>query len=226
MAAWEFANTPTVRAMVEDMRKATGMRTLAFSENGFRNLTNNVREVKTPEDMRGLKMRTMQSQVYVAFMQSMGASATPISWPELIPALKTNVVDGQENASTTVLDGKLFEVQKFMSVNEHIYGFHLILINDGVFQKLSPDHQKIMMEAARLHSELANARKAVDAIGAVDEIRKRGVRVYVTSPSEKEQFRKQTQQSVIDFIASQAGRDTVDKVLAAADEANKRVYGN
>jgi C4-dicarboxylate-binding protein DctP len=101
-----------------------------------------------------------------------------------------------------------------------------LLINDGVFQKLSPDHQKIMMEAARLHSELANARKAVDAIGAVDEIRKRGVRVYVTSPSEKEQFRKQTQQSVIDFIASQAGRDTVDKVLAAADEANKRVYGN
>jgi TRAP-type transport system periplasmic protein len=226
MAAWEFANTAAVRGMVDDMRKATGMRTLAFSENGFRNLTNNVREVKTPEDMRGLKMRTMQSQVYVAFMQSMGASATPISWPELIPALKTNVVDGQENASTTVLDGKLFEVQKFMSVNEHIYGFHLILINDGVFQKLSPDHQKIMMEAARLHSELANARKAVDAIGAVDEIRKKGVRVYVNSPSEKEQFRKQTQQAVIEFIASQAGRDTVDKVLAAADEANKRVYGN
>jgi C4-dicarboxylate-binding protein DctP len=226
MAAWEFANTPTVRAMVEDLRKATGMRTLAFSENGFRNLTNNVREVKTPEDMRGLKMRTMQSQVYVAFMQSMGASATPIAWPELIPALKTNVVDGQENASTTVLDGKLFEVQRFMSVNEHIYGFHLILINDNVFQRLSPDHQKIMMEAARLHSELANARKALDAIGAVDEIRKKGVRVYVNSPSEKEQFRKQTQQAVIDFIASQAGRDTVDKVLAAADEANKRVYGN
>jgi C4-dicarboxylate-binding protein DctP len=226
MAAWEFANTPTVRAMVDDMRKATGMRTLAFSENGFRNLTNNVREVKTPEDMRGLKMRTMQSQVYVAFMQSMGASATPIAWPELIPALKTNVVDGQENASTTVLDGKLFEVQRFMSVNEHIYGFHLILINDNVFQRLSPDHQKIMMEAARLHSELANARKALDAIGAVDEIRKKGVRVYVNSPSEKEQFRKQTQQAVIDFIASQAGRDTVDKVLAAADEANKRVYGN
>jgi C4-dicarboxylate-binding protein DctP len=224
--AWEFMNSKFMRDMTEDMRKATGIRTLALSENGFRNITNNVREIRTPDDMRGLKMRTMQSQVYVNFMQSMGASATPISFPELIPALKSNVVDGQENASTTVLDGKLYEVQKFMSVNEHIYGFHLIVMNDGVFQKLSPDHRKIMMEAARLHSELANARKAVDAIGAVDEIRKRGVRVYVTSPSEKEQFRKQTQQSVIDFIASQAGRDTVDKVLAAADEANKRVYGN
>ncbi|MBL8698836.1 MAG: TRAP transporter substrate-binding protein [Alphaproteobacteria bacterium] len=225
-AAWEFANTQVVRDMTEDMRKATGLRTLAFSENGFRNLTNNQREVKTPEDMKGLKMRTMQSQVYVAFMQSMGASATPISWPELIPALKTNVVDGQENASTTVLDGKLYEVQKFMSVNEHIYGFHLIIINDGVFQKLSPDHQKIMMEAARLHAALANSRKAADAITAIDEIRKKGVKVYVTSPSEKDQFRQQTQKAVIDFIAGQAGRDTVDKVLAAAKEAEKRVYGN
>jgi C4-dicarboxylate-binding protein DctP len=223
--AWEFMDGPFMREMTEDMRKATGIRTLAFSENGFRNLTNNVREVKTPDDMKGLKMRTMQSQVYVAFMQSMGAAATPIAWPELIPALKTNVVDGQENASTTVLDGKLYEVQKFMSVNEHIYGFHLIVMNDGVFQKLSPDHRKIMMEAARLHSELANARKAVDAIGAVDEIRKKGTRVYVNSPSEKEAFRKQTQQSVIDFISTQAGKEVVDKVVAAAQEANRRVYG-
>lgn len=225
-AAWEFTNTQVVRGMVEDMRKATGIRTLAFSENGFRNLTNNQREVKTPEDMKGLKMRTMQSQVYVAFMQSMGASATPIAWPELIPALKTNVVDGQENASTTVLDGKLYEVQKFMSVNEHIYGFHLIIINDGVFQKLSPDHRKIMMEAARLHAAVANSRKAADAMGAVDEIRKKGVKVYVNSPSEKELFRQQTQKAVIDFIASQAGRETVDKVLAAAKEAEGRIYGN
>lgn len=226
MAAWEFTNSAAVREMTEDMRKATGIRTLAFSENGFRNLTNNVREVKGPDDMKGLKMRTMQSQVYVAFMQSMGAAATPIAWPELIPALKTNVVDGQENASTTVLDGKLYEVQKFMSVNEHIYGFHLIIMNDGVFQKLSPDHRKIMMEAARMHSELANARKALDAISAVDEIRKKGVKVYVTSPSEKEAFRQHSQKAVIEFIAGQAGRDTVDKVLAAAEEANKRVYGN
>jgi len=225
-AAWEFTNTQVVRDMTEDMRKATGLRTLAFSENGFRNLTNNQREVKTPEDMKGLKMRTMQSQVYVAFMQSMGASATPIAWPELIPALKTNVVDGQENAATTVLDGKLYEVQKFMSVNEHIYGFHLIIVNDAIFQKLSPDHRKILQEAARLHAAVANSRKAADAMSAVDEIRKKGVKIYVNSPSEKEMFRQQTQKAVIDFIAGQAGRETVDKVLAAADEANKRVYGN
>jgi C4-dicarboxylate-binding protein DctP len=175
--------------------------------------------------MKGLKMRTMQSQVYVNFMQSMGASATPISFPELIPALKSNVVDGQENASTTVLDGKLYEVQKFMSVNEHIYGMHLIIFNDAKFRSLSADHQKIIQEGARLHAAVANSRKAFDAMGAVTKIRESGTRVHVSSPSEKERFRQVTQKPVIEFIATQAGRDVVDRVLAAAEEARRAVYG-
>ncbi|MGA1285932.1 MAG: TRAP transporter substrate-binding protein [Rubrivivax sp.] len=223
--AWEFMNSKAMREMTEDMRKATGIRTLALSENGFRNLTNNVREVKGPEDMKGLKMRTMQSQVYVSFMQSMGASATPIAWPELVPALKSNVVDGQENAATTVLDGKLYEVQKFMSVNEHVYGMHLIIFNDAKFRSLSPDHQKIIQEGARLHAAVANSRKAFDAMGAINKIRDTGTKVYVNSPSEKDRFRQVTQKPVIDFIASQAGKDVVDKVLAAAEEARRAVYG-
>jgi C4-dicarboxylate-binding protein DctP len=223
--AWEFMNSKFMRDMTEDMRKATGIRTLALSENGFRNITNNVREIRTPEDMRGLKMRTMQSQVYVNFMQSMGASATPIAFPELIPALKSNVVDGQENASTTVLDGKLYEVQKFMSVNEHIYGMHLIIFNDAKFRSLSADHQKIIQEGARLHAEVANSRKAFDAMGAVNKIREAGTRVHVSSASEKERFRQVTQRPVIEFIATQAGRDVVDRVLAAAEEARRAVYG-
>jgi C4-dicarboxylate-binding protein DctP len=218
-------NSKAMREMTEDMRKATGIRTLALSENGFRNLTNNVREVKGPEDMKGLKMRTMQSQVYVSFMQSMGASATPIAWPELVPALKSNVVDGQENAATTVLDGKLYEVQKFMSVNEHVYGMHLIIFNDAKFRSLSPDHQKIIQEGARLHAAVANSRKAFDAMGAINKIRDTGTKVYVNSPSEKDRFRQVTQKPVIEFIASQAGKEVVDKVLAAAEEARRAVYG-
>ncbi len=222
--AWEFMNSKFMRDMTEDMRKATGIRTLALSENGFRNITNNQREVKTPEDMKGLKMRTMQSPVYVAFMQSMGASATPISWPELVPALKSNVVDGQENASTTVVDGKLYEVQKFMSVNEHVYGIHLIIFNDAKWQTLTADQRMIIQDAARLHAEIANSRKAYDAMGAIAKIRAAGTKVHVNTPTEKEQFRQVTQKPVIEFIASQAGKDVVEKVLAAAEEARKAVY--
>ena len=187
--------SPFVHELNEDMRKATGIRTLALSENGFRNLTNNAREVKTPDDMKGMKMRTMQSQVYVNFMKSMGAAATPIAYPELITSLKSNVIDGQENAAATIWDGKLYEVQKFMSVNEHIYGLHYIIINDKVFQGLSPD-------------------------------RAAGTKVYVTSPTEKEAFRKQTQEPVIEFIASQTGRPIVDKLLSAVKETTSKFYAN
>ena len=121
---------------------------------------------KRSEDMKGMKMRTMQSQVYVNFMKSMGASATPISWPELIPALKQNVVDGQENASSTIFDGKLYEVQKFMSVNEHIYGMHLVIVNDRFFTGLPEDQRQILMDGARMHAQVANARKSMDSIAS------------------------------------------------------------
>jgi len=223
-AAWEFTQTDTVRDMTDAMREATGLRTLGFSQNGFRNITNNKLEVKTPEDMSGLKMRTMQSQVYVEFMGAMGASATPIAWPELAPALRTGVVDGQENAAITVLDGKLYEVQKYMSVNEHVYGFHLILINDEVFQGLTVDQRKILHEAVALHSELANAIKTAADIVAVAKLRDLGMVIHVTSPTEKAMFRDVSQKAVVDFIASQIGAESVDKVLAAAKEAEDRLY--
>lgn len=224
-AAWEFTDTDVVRDMVEDMRKATGIRTLAFSENGFRNITNNQREVRTPDDMAGLKMRTMQSQVYVQFMQSMGATATPIAWPELVPALRTGVVDGQENAAVTVLDGKLYEVQKFMSVNEHVYGFHLIIMNDDAYNRLSPDHRRIIREAAKVHAAVANSRKVQGSMSAVDELKSRGMTVHVNSPTEKAAFRDASQKAVIAFIAEQVGQETVDRVVAAAREAEARLYG-
>jgi len=224
--AWEFMRSPFVREITEEMRKATGIRTLALSENGFRNLTNNSREVKGPDDMKGLKMRTMQSQVYVNFMKSMGAAATPIAYPELITSLKQNVVDGQENAAATIWDGKLYEVQKFMSVNEHIYGLHFIIINDKVFQGLSPDMRKILMDGAAMHAEVANSRKALDSLQAIQKIREKGTKVYVNSPSEKDAFRKQTQEPVIEYISGQVGRPIVDKLLNAVKEVANNAYAN
>jgi TRAP-type transport system periplasmic protein len=223
-AAWGFTQTDTVGQMTEDMREATGLRTLGFSQNGFRNITNNQRVVRTPDDMAGLKMRTMQSQVYVEFMGSMGASATPIAWPELAPALRTGVVDGQENAAITVLDGMLYEVQKYMSVNEHVFGFHLILINDDVYSGLTEDQQKILHEAVALHSQLANGIKTAADMVAVDQLRERGMEIHVNSPTEKGLFRDRSQQAVVDFISSQIGAEAVDKVLAAAAEAEAQLY--
>jgi len=224
--AWEFMGSPFMREMTESMRTAIGVRTLAFSENGFRNITNNVREVRGPGDMRGLKMRTMQSQVYVSFMRSLGAAATPIAYPELIASLRQNVVDGQENAASTIMDARLFEVQRFMTLNEHIYGMHLIITNDRWFSALPVEHRQILMDAARLHAQIANGKKALDNVAAVDQIRQSGVRVYIPTSAERDAWRETTQGAVREYIASQVGGpDLVGRVVAEAEAARRRVYG-
>ena len=224
--AWEFMGSPFMREMTESMRTAIGVRTLAFSENGFRNITNNVREVRGPGDMRGLKMRTMQSQVYVSFMRSLGAAATPIAYPELIASLRQNVVDGQENAASTIMDARLFEVQRFMTLNEHIYGMHLIITNDRWFSALPVEHRQILMDAARLHAQIANGKKALDNVAAVDQIRQSGVRVYIPTSAERDAWCETTQGAVREYIASQVGGpDLVTRVVAEAEAARRRVYG-
>jgi tripartite ATP-independent transporter DctP family solute receptor len=222
--AWRFTQSDFVRDLTDGMREATGLRTLTFSENGFRNLTNNKRVIKTPDDLKGLKMRTMQSPVYVNFMKSMGAGATPIAWPELMGALKQGVVDGQENAASTIWDGKLYEVQKYMSVNEHIYGLHLLVINEQFFQSLSADHQKIIMDGAKMHSAVANAQKSMDNLANIDKIKGAGMVVHVTTPSEKEQFRKVSQDAVKEYIAEQVGSDLVNRLMSAVDKTVAESY--
>ena len=224
--AWEFMGSPFMREMTESMRTAIGVRTLAFSENGFRNITNNVREVRGPGDMRGLKMRTMQSQVYVSFMRSLGAAATPIAYPELIASLRQNVVDGQENAASTIMDARLFEVQRFMTLNEHIYGMHLIITNDRWFSALPVEHRQILMDAARLHAadrqrqEGARQRRG----GRPDPpVRRAGLHPDL---AERDAWRETTQGAVREYIASQVGGpDLVARVVAEAEAARRRVYG-
>jgi C4-dicarboxylate-binding protein DctP len=135
-------------------------------------------------------------------------------------------VDGQENAASTVWDGKLFEVQKFMSVNEHIYGLHFIIVNDKVFQGLSPDMRQVLMDGAAVHAEVANSRKAMDNMQSIQKIRGAGTKVYVNTPTEKESFRKASQEPVIEFIASQVGRPVVDKLLKAVRETTRDSYAN
>jgi tripartite ATP-independent transporter DctP family solute receptor len=223
--AWEFMREPALWNLVEGMRTESGIRTLAFSENGFRNITNNVRPILTPADMAGIKMRTMQSPVYIEMMKSMGAAATPIPAPELFMSLRQGVVDGQENSPVAILDYKLPEVQKFMSLNEHTYGFHLIIVNDKFFESLPEDQRNILTEAAQLHSQTANSWRANASIEALSKLKEQGMDVHITTPAEKQAFREATQKPVIDYITAQAGVEAVQAVMTGADAAAKRVYG-
>lgn len=125
-----------------------GMITLAIWENGVRHMTNNQHPVKTPDDMKGLKMRVMEQPVYIEMMKSLGASPTPMAMSELYTALQKGVIDGQENPLGHIATKRFNEVQKFLSLSGHTYAAEPLLISKMAWSKLTPEQQAILKQAA------------------------------------------------------------------------------
>ena len=223
--AWAFFESPFLAKMAEDMRQKTGIRVLNFSENGFRCFTNNVRPIKTPDDMKGIKMRTMESPVYMRMVQSMGGTATPISFSELVMSLQQGVVDGQENAIPDIYENRMIDVQKYVSTDEHVLGTNLLLTNDAFFSALPVDQQNIIREGARVYASLANALVVASVADYIEKMRGKGKDVHITTAAEKEMFRKVTQGPVKEYIVSQVGQQLVNDLTAAIADSEKAVYG-
>ena len=114
-------------------------------EVGFRNVTSN-KPINTPADLKGFKIRTPQSPAQIETFKALGAIPTPMSFSELYGALQQGVVDGQENPLENILNGKLFEVQKYCAFTRHIYNFAYVLISEKFWNSLSKDDQKLMAE--------------------------------------------------------------------------------
>ncbi len=121
---------------------------LAWTENGFRHVTNSQRAVNTPEDLAGLKLRTMENRVHMEAFGDMGASPTPMAFPELFTALQQGVVDGQENPITVISASKFWEVQKYVSLTGHVYSPAVILASPILFDGLTEEQQGWFREAA------------------------------------------------------------------------------
>ncbi len=121
---------------------------LGFWENGFRNITNSKLEIKTPEDLKGLKIRTMENKIHMATFRALGADPTPIASGEVFTALQQQTVDGQENPLTGIFTSKYYEVQKYLSLTEHFYSPAPLLIGLEAWNKLSPEQQTAVQAAA------------------------------------------------------------------------------
>jgi len=126
-----------------------GLRLVGFVENGFRNITNNVRPINTPADVKGLKIRTPENLAQIETFRALGAQPTPMPFAELYNALRQGVVDGQENPLQNINDGKLYEAQKHLAITGHIYNSAYVVISERFFQKQKPDQQKAILEAVR-----------------------------------------------------------------------------
>ena len=113
-----------------------GVRVLSWGELGFRHFTNTVRPITKPEDLKGLKIRVPPNKIRVAAIKAMGAAATPIPWKELCTALQQRVVDGQENPTNAIVSLSMWEVQKFVSLSNHVFTPTYLLVNQRFYQSL------------------------------------------------------------------------------------------
>ncbi len=121
---------------------------LAWSENGFRHMTNNKRAIVQATDASGLKLRTMENKVHMAGYKTFGILPTPMAFPELFTALQQGTVDGQENPIPVILSSKFSQVQKHLSLTGHVYSPAVIILSPKVWHKLSDADKKVFVEAA------------------------------------------------------------------------------
>jgi TRAP-type transport system periplasmic protein len=140
-------DTPIFAKMNEELAAKRGMRMLNVTYYGKRHLTTGSKQVRTPADMVGFKLRVPPVDVFQAMADAWGARATPIAFPELYLALSQGAVDGQENPLPTIQSGKFFEVQKFLVLTEHIITPRMIIVNDAFWKGL-PAADRALLQAA------------------------------------------------------------------------------
>lgn len=154
-----------------------GFKALAWSENGVRHMTNSKRPVNTPDDLKGLKMRTMENPVHVAAYKGFGIITTPMAFPEVFTALQQGVVDGQENPLSVIMAAKFEQVQKYMTLTGHVYSPAIYLMNKAAFDKLSPADKQAFLDAAKIASAAQRARVDQDDAQGVAYLRSKGMTV-------------------------------------------------
>ncbi|GAB1386831.1 TRAP transporter substrate-binding protein [Melaminivora sp.] len=156
---------------------AKGFKALAWAENGFRHMTNSKRSVNTPEDLKGLKMRTMENPVHIAAYKGFGIITTPMAFPEVFTALQQGTVDGQENPLPVIISAKFDQVQKHLTLTGHVYSPALFVMNKGVFDKLSAADRQAFIDAAKEGTKANRARVDEDDAKGVADLRAKGMTV-------------------------------------------------
>ena len=175
---------------VLDKLQDKGLVGLVYWENGFRNLTNSKRPITKLEDLDGVKLRVMQNEVYLDSFKLMGANAIPLPFSELFSALETKTVDGQENPYNTILSSKFYEVQKYLSVTNHVYSPWIMLVSKKWWDQLSTDEQKVLADAAKASRDFERQDTRAEAAKAVADLKAKGMIVNELPAQEVNRMRE------------------------------------
>ncbi len=218
--AYATLDDPEVQEKIFSYFPKKGFIAIGWTENEIRDFTNNKRPVRTPEDIKGLKVRVMNSPVYLDTFKQLGASPVGIPFPEIYNALQTGVIDAQENPLMTTVLMKFTEVTKYVTRTQHCLTECIIVVSVDYWESLSKEEQKIFKEAAKIaidvnRKENANIHESLPKsnISIADFAKQNNIEIIDLTPEEREAFRK-AMVPVWNKYRKKLGDDLFDFMLA------------
>jgi len=190
-----------------------GLIALGYWDLGFRNVTNSRRPINRPEDLEGIKIRVIPNPVFLETFKAFKANPVPMPFAELYGALEAKAVDGQENPFAVILSNKMFEVQKYVSATNHVYGTNIILVSKRFWDKLSPAEQKMMQDAANEAKRYQRQVSRDAAQKAVVELKAKGMQYNELAAAEQARMR-------------QIAKPVTDKFAASYDATLVKLYND
>lgn len=191
---------------------------VVWVETGFRQLSNSKRPINKMEDLKGLKIRVMQNPVALETFKAMGVNALPMDFSEVFTALETKVIDGQENPLIHMYANKMYEVQKYITLTNHVYTSSIIMVSKKFWDKLSPEDQQAIMKAGldaqNFHREVMTAAD----ISVVKDLTAEGVTVAPLAPEEIERLRAAVK-PVVEKFTPLVGEEFVTDFYAEVEKA-------
>ena len=182
---------------------------LAWTENGFRHMTNSKRDIVKPSDAAGLKMRTMENKVHMDGYRTFGILPTPMAFPELFGALQQGTVDGQENPIPVILSSKFAQVQKHLSLTGHVYSPALLLMSPRVYNRLSDADKKVFKDAAVKAGAAQRKKVNEDENNGIAQLEKDGMKVIKNVDGNA--FREALKPAYANY-AKEFGADNIKKI--------------
>lgn len=210
--AYKVLDGPFMEWAAPDLDKQ-GLVFLANWEWGFRNLTNNARPVNSPDDVKGLKIRTPPEVQLQSAMEALGGNVTKIAFPELFMALKQGVVDAQENPLSVIFHNKYYETQKHLALTNHVYNSMVHVMSKKTWEKLTPEQQKIIKEESKKAGDWMREQVQKEEQNLVKQLEEKGMKVTRPNPADF----KAKMKPAYDKIGEYAGKENVEAFLKMAD---------
>jgi tripartite ATP-independent transporter DctP family solute receptor len=186
---------------------------LCYFENGFRHVTNSRRPITRAEDLKGLKIRTIQNPVFIDIFNTLGANATPMPFTEVFAALESRAIDGQETPYSNIFSNKFFEVQKHVSNTGHIYGAAVVLAGKKFWDALSNAEKTALQDSCAQARDFERSFNRAQDPKLLDQIKAKGTTYTEIAPAERARMREMLK-PVYEKYARNLGEDVVRQTLA------------